>query len=167
LRLARAQLGIGTEAAQDVLDSAGHELELALAELRELARGIHPAILTNRGLDAALASLAARTPFDVQVVAVPAGRLPQTVESATYFVVSEALANAIKHAHARAAKVSVTHANGDVTIEVSDDGIGGADPTRGSGLRGLADRVASLDGQLDVESPPGRGTTVWARIPCA
>jgi signal transduction histidine kinase len=166
LRIARASLGSGTEAAQEVLDTAGHELEQALAELRELARGIHPAILTNRGLDAALATLAARTPFPVEVVAAPEERLPENVESAAYFVVSEALANAIKHARASSAKVSVTHANGDVTIEVTDDGVGGADLARGSGLRGLADRVSALDGRLDVDSPPGRGTSVWARIPC-
>jgi signal transduction histidine kinase len=166
LRMARAKLGSGTEAAQDVLDAAGHELDLALGELRELARGIHPAILSSRGLNAALATLAARTPFEVEVATSPAGRLPEKVESAVYFVVSESLTNAIKHARATSAKVSVTRIDGHVTIEVEDDGVGGADPSAGSGLRGLADRVSALDGRLEFDSPPGQGTRVRASIPC-
>jgi signal transduction histidine kinase len=138
-----------------------------MRELRELARGIHPAVLTDRGLSAALDALAQRVPLPVEIVAVPAGRLPEPVEAAVYFVVAEALTNVSRYARAGHARVSVTHAAGRVLVEVADDGAGGADPATGSGLRGLADRVAVLDGRLDVESPAGVGTTVRAVIPCA
>jgi signal transduction histidine kinase len=165
LRLARAKLGSDSPAVAELLDEAGHELELGLGELRDLARGIHPAILTDRGLDAAVASLAARTPFEVEVDARLEGRPPGRIEAAAYFVVSEALANATKHAHASRATVRATSENGQLVVEVADDGVGGADKTGGSGLRGLADRVGALGGRLDVDSPPGCGTTVRARIP--
>jgi signal transduction histidine kinase len=167
LRLARSRLDSDDpKAAAKLLEAADRELQLGLGELRDLARGIHPAILSDRGLDAAVASLAARAPFDVKVEAVPSVRLPEKVETAAYFVVSEALANAIKHAKATRARVSVTRDNGALTVEVADDGVGGADPANGSGLRGLLDRVSALEGRLDVDSRPGRGTTLRASIPC-
>ncbi|MFL5966348.1 MAG: sensor histidine kinase, partial [Gaiellaceae bacterium] len=136
----------------------------ALEELRELARGIHPAILTDRGLDAALDALAARAPVPVELDSPPT-RLPPAVEAAAYYVVSEALANVAKYADATYVRVSVEQQNGSASVVVSDDGVGGADPSHGSGLRGLADRVAALDGKLHVESIPGKGTTVRADIP--
>jgi signal transduction histidine kinase len=148
------------------LDEALAELQAATGELRELARGIHPAVLTDRGLAAAIDGLASRAPLDVDVVSVPAERLPPQVEAAAYFVVAEALTNVARYADARQARVSLTEQDGTLTVEVTDDGRGGADLKGGSGLRGLADRVAALDGRLEVESPAGEGTTVRARIPC-
>jgi signal transduction histidine kinase len=166
LRLARSRLTADPAGAAEILDTAGRELQLGLGELRDLARGIHPAILSDRGLDAALAALAARAPFEVELQAAPGARLPERVESATYFVVSEVLANAIKHARASHAKICVVRDNAQLSIEVSDDGVGGADPASGSGLRGLIDRVSALGGRLQVDSRPGAGTTVRAEIPC-
>ena len=166
LRLARGKLPGDPEAAAPLLESAARELELALDDLRELARGIHPAILTDRGLDAAIAALADRAPVPVEVVRLPPSRLAPAVEAAAYFVVSESLANMAKYAAARKAKVSVEPVDGRLVIEVADDGVGGADPARGSGIRGLTDRVAALDGRLSVHSPPGEGTVVRAEIPC-
>lgn len=148
-----------------ILADARTELALALEELRELARGIHPAILTDRGLGPALEALAARAPVPVSLE-VTNETMPPDVEAAAYFVVSEALTNVVKYAGARSATVEITHDGGSVSVTVCDDGIGGADPSRGSGLSGLADRLASLDGQLVVESPPGGGTCVRAQIPC-
>jgi len=136
-------------------------------ELRELARGIHPAVLTERGLEPALQALAARAPVPVELSPGPHERLPGTVESATYFVVSEALANVAKYARATHATVAVRRVNGSVTVDICDDGVGGADANHGSGLRGLADRVAALDGTLAVDSPAGHGTRLHAEIPCA
>ena len=149
-----------------LLASAREQLDLGLGELRELARGIHPALLTERGLAPAIEALAARAPLEVRVLEVPRERLPAQVETAAYFIVSESLTNAAKHASAAAATVRIGRANGTAVVEVSDDGVGGADPTRGSGLRGLVDRLAALDGALEVESPAGGGTRVQARIPC-
>jgi signal transduction histidine kinase len=123
-------------------------------------------VLTDRGLGPALDALAQRIPLPVEIAAAPEGRLPEPVEAAAYFVVSEALTNVSRYARATHARVSVTHASARLLVEVADDGDGGADPAAGSGLRGLADRVAALDGRLDVESPPGVGTTVRAFIPC-
>jgi signal transduction histidine kinase len=148
-----------------LLDRAQEELRLSLAELRELARGIHPAVLTERGLEPALHSLVARAPVPVTVETRSAERLPGPVESAAYFVVSEALANVAKYSRATEASVMVERVNGHVTIEVTDDGIGGADAGRGSGLRGLEDRLAALDGTLSLESPAGEGTRLRAKIP--
>ena len=158
--------GEGAQAASVLLDRARDELRLALEELRELARGIHPAVLTDRGLEAAIATLAARFPLPIEVVATPPVRLPGAVEAAAYFVVSEALANMAKHAGASRATVRVAREGSDAVVEVRDDGRGGASLTAGTGLQGLADRVAGLDGRLDVLSPPGGGTLVRARIPC-
>ena len=163
LRTARGRAGDDAKLA-GVLDQAQEELRTSLAELRELARGIHPAVLTERGLEPALQSLVARSPVPVTVEACDA-RLPGPVESAAYFVVSEALANVAKYANATHASVTVEQTNGDVTVEVADDGVGGADVARGSGLRGLEDRLAALDGTLSLESPAGRGTRLRAQIP--
>ena len=149
----------------DLLDQASDELATSLAELRELARGIHPAVLTDRGLEPALRTLADRAPVPVEIRAEIPERLPGSVESAAYFVASEALTNVAKYSQATEAGVLVERINGRVKVEVSDDGIGGADATRGSGLRGLSDRVAALDGTLSVESPQGHGTRLRAEIP--
>jgi signal transduction histidine kinase len=152
-----------------MLDRAQEELQTSLGELRELARGIHPAVLTDRGLEPALSALVARAPVPVtlEVEVEVADRLPGPVESAAYFVVSEALANVAKYACATHATVAVRRVNGRVTVEVADDGVGGANATGGSGLRGLADRVAALDGTLSLDSPAGRGTRLQADIPLA
>jgi PAS domain S-box-containing protein len=164
LRLAQGHLEKNPAAAHEVLEASREELARALEELRELARGIHPAVLTDRGLEAALESLASRTPLLVEIEG-PHASLPAPVEAAAYYVVSEALANVTKYAQASSVKVTVEQANGCALVEVSDDGVGGADPGRGSGLRGLADRVASLNGKLAIDSPPGAGTRVRAEIP--
>jgi PAS domain S-box-containing protein len=164
LRLAQSTLRKDPSRAEELLEGSRRELAHALEELRELARGIHPAVLTDRGLEAALESLAARAPVPVEIDC-PEMKLPPSVEAAAYYVVSEALANVTKYAQASSVRVSVDRVNGCAQIEVADDGVGGADPERGSGLRGLADRVASLSGRLEVESPPGAGTRVRAEIP--
>jgi signal transduction histidine kinase len=156
----------GDGAQRRLLDSAREQLDLGLAELRELARGIHPALLTERGLRPAIEGLAARAPLHVRVLEVPEARLPEQVETAAYFIVSESLTNAAKHARAGAATVRIGRANGAAVVEVADDGVGGADPALGSGLRGLVDRLAALDGELVLESPSGGGTRLQARIPC-
>ncbi|HYY31988.1 MAG TPA: PAS domain-containing protein [Gaiellaceae bacterium] len=165
LRLAQARLKEDPDEADRILSSSSEELAHALEELRELARGIHPAVLSERGLAAALETLAGKAPIRVDVRA-PEDRLPEPVEAAAYYVVSEALANVAKYAEASAVEVSVTRMNGRAIVEVADDGVGGADPMRGSGLRGLADRVEALDGVLRVESAPGAGTRIRAEIPC-
>ena len=167
LRMARSKLEAGEAGAEELLEGASAELDLALGELRELARGIHPAVLSDRGLDAALQSLASRAPLPVEVAELPGEPLPDKVESAAYFVVAEALTNVAKYSRASQATVRVAQLNGRVVVEVSDDGVGGADPAKGSGLRGLTDRVSALDGRLAVESEPGEGTTVMAWIPVA
>jgi signal transduction histidine kinase len=148
-----------------LLDEAIDELKTGLAELRELARGIHPVVLTERGLDVAIETLAARTPVPLTVESDVGERLPEPVEAAAYFAVSEALANVTKYAQATHASVAVRRSNGRVTVDVADDGIGGADPTQGSGLTGLTDRVAALDGTLALESPPGGGTHLHIELP--
>jgi signal transduction histidine kinase len=164
LNLARKHAEPGSRTAT-LLDSAVTELTAGLSELRDLARGIHPAVLTERGLDSALQALAARAPLPVTISATLDERLPPAVESAAYFVVMEALTNVAKYASATAAEVTVERHDGHVVIDVADDGVGGADPGAGSGLMGLADRVAALGGRLVVESPPGRGTVVRAQMP--
>ena len=164
LRLARSSTEDDTRTAT-LLDSAIDQLKLGLHELRELARGIHPAVLTERGLEAAVAGLAARAPVPVAVSTQLGRRLPPDVESAAYFVIAEALTNVAKYAHASAAEVSVRRENGHVVIDVSDDGIGGAEAGTGSGLSGIADRVAALDGRVRLDSPPGAGTRLRAELP--
>jgi signal transduction histidine kinase len=148
----------------ELLDQAQEELHTSLEELRELARGIHPAVLTDRGLEPALEALTTRAPLPV-TLEVESERLPGPVESAAYFVVSEALTNVAKYAQATQATVAVRRANGRVMVEVTDDGVGGADAAEGSGLRGLADRLAALDGTLALDSPAGHGTRLHAQIP--
>jgi signal transduction histidine kinase len=165
LRMAEKRAAEGDPAAAELVRSAGEEAGLALRELRDLARGIHPAILSNRGLAAALDDLAGRAAVPVELVAVPPQRLPDPVESTVYFVVSECLANIGKHAEATQASVAVTVVGDEVEVIVKDDGVGGADSGNGSGLQGLEDRVGALDGCVDVDSPPGGGTTVMATIP--
>jgi len=166
LQLARAELGDGTSGAEQLLAEAETELHGALAELRDLARGIHPAILTGGGIGPALRTLTDRAPIPVALAGDPP-RFPPAVETAAYFVVSEALANIAKHARATHASVSVTVEHGRALVVVEDDGVGGADPERGSGLRGLADRVQALDGSVEVETRPGGGTRIRAELPCA
>jgi PAS domain S-box-containing protein len=165
LRLAQSLFQRDPAAADEILESAREELSQALEELRELARGIHPAILTDRGLRPALEALATRAPLPVELADIPDQPLPAPIEAAAYYVVSEALTNVAKYANAKHATVRVMRANGQATIEVSDDGVGGADPLGGTGLRGLADRVEALDGTLAVQSN-GSGTRVSAVIPC-
>jgi signal transduction histidine kinase len=167
LGLARTKLRTDPDIAERILEGARVELANALEELRELARGIHPAILTDRGLPAALEALAGRAPVPVEIEEVPEGRMPTPVEAVAYFVVAESLTNMAKYADAEYATVRILRENGYAVVEIEDNGIGGADPSAGSGLRGLADRLAALDGRLEVDSPPGVGTTVRARIPCA
>ena len=150
----------------ELLERTRSDLADALAELRELARGIHPSLLTDRGLKAALEALANRALVPVELAGLPDERLPDGVEAAAYYLVAEALTNVAKYAQASMASVRVVRENGHVIVEVSDDGIGGADSHRGSGLRGLADRVEALDGRLDLHSPPGAGTRIRAEIPC-
>ncbi len=164
LRLAQAKVATDPPGADAVLESARAELAAALDELRELARGIHPAVLTDRGLAAALEALASRLPIPVEIHT-PEIELPQAVEAAAYYVVAEALANVIKYARATVVTVRVSAGETSTRVEVSDDGVGGADPTAGSGLRGLADRVAALEGTLEVDSPRAGGTRIVAEIP--
>jgi len=166
IRLARAKLNEDPLAAELLLAGAGDELDSALEELRELARGIHPAVLTDRGLATALQTLAGRAPVPVELGELPDERLPEAVELAAYFVVAEALTNVAKYAEASHATVQVERHNGRVLVEVADDGVGGADPGRGTGLRGLSDRLAVIEGRLEVDSEPGSGTRVRASIPC-
>ncbi len=167
IRMARARLNEDPLAADQLLATAGEELTSALEELRELARGIHPAVLTDRGLGTALETLANRAPVPVELAELPDERLPEAVELAAYFVVAEALTNVAKYAQATHATVEIARENGRLSVQVADDGVGGADPDNGTGLRGLADRLAVLEGRLEIDSERGRGTTVRARIPCA
>jgi signal transduction histidine kinase len=167
MRLARARLHDDPHGAEQLLDGAGDELEAALGELRELARGIHPAVLSDRGLDTALETLARRAPVPVELQQVPDERLPEAVELAAYYVVAEALTNVAKYAAATHATVDVRRLNGKLVVRVADDGVGGADPEVGTGLRGLADRLAVIEGRLEIDSEPGKGTTITAKIPCA
>jgi signal transduction histidine kinase len=165
LRLAQSQLAADPASAADLLAQASEELALGLEELRELARGIHPAILTDRGLAPAVEALATRATLPVAINGVPSERLPEPIEAAAFYVVSESLTNIAKYASASRAQVDLAREDGLLLVEVSDDGVGGADPVGGSGLRGLADRVEALGGRLEVSSEPGRGTTVRAELP--
>jgi signal transduction histidine kinase len=165
LRMAEQRAAGGDPAAAELVRQAGEEANLALKELRDLARGIHPAILTNRGLPAALEDLAARATVPVEVTGAPDERLPDAVEAAAYFVVSECLANIGKHAQASSATVAASIQDGRLSVVVADDGVGGAELGDGSGMQGLVDRVGALSGSLTIDSPPGEGTHVVASIP--
>jgi signal transduction histidine kinase len=167
LRLAQRELGASADPELErVLAAAVDELQLAVEELRELARGVHPAVLTEEGLGPALESLAGRTPVRVEIESTPDERLPAEIEAAAYFVACEAIANAVKHAQATTIRVSASRRNGTLVIEVEDDGIGGARENGGSGIRGLVDRVEAHGGTLRVDSEPGHGTRVVGELPC-
>jgi PAS domain S-box-containing protein len=165
VQVARRRLAAEPDGIGPFLERLGTELKEASAELRELARGIHPSVLTERGLAAAIAALATRAPFPVEVVDPPPVRLPAAIEATAYFTVAEALTNVAKYAQATHATVRVTRDGDAIVVEVRDDGVGGARVGRGSGLSGLEDRVGATDGTLSVESPPGRGTRVRAVLP--
>jgi len=164
LQTVAGRLVPGSEA-ETLLGGAREELAAALQELRDLARGLHPAALTDHGLDVALESLAARATVPVSLEVSLPGRPARAVEVAAYYVISEALTNIAKYANADRARVSVSDHAGELLVEVSDDGVGGADPSRGSGLQGLADRVGALGGRLVISGARDGGTVVRARIP--
>ena len=166
LGMARDRAAAADPELGSLIESASKEAREALTELRELARGIHPAVLTETGLAGAIQALVERSPVATTVTAVPDERFPAAIEATAYFVVSEALANVAKHAMADGAQVTIRKRPGRLVVEVSDDGTGGARAAGGSGLRGLADRVASVGGVLRVDSPPGRGTRLEADLPC-
>jgi signal transduction histidine kinase len=166
LTMLKKSLDADSEAGSRI-EHARNEIATSLQELRDIARGLHPAIVSGHGLAVALESLAARAPVPVRLTVTLEGRLPEQLEVAAYYLVSESIANIGKHAQARSASVDVSRDNGQVVIEIVDDGIGGANTEAGSGLRGLADRVEALDGRLRVWTPHGHGTRVRAEIPCA
>jgi signal transduction histidine kinase len=165
LRVVQRKVRRAPDEAEELLDIAVQELTEALAELRELAHGIHPAVLTERGLEAALEALTARVALPVALEVRLTERLPQLLEVTAYYVASEALANVVKHARADSARVRAERLGGRAVIEVADDGIGGADADNGSGLGGLRDRVETLGGTLEIESSPGHGTLIRAQLP--
>ena len=165
LHLVKRRLETDPGQVAELVDSAQTELALALEEIRELVRGLHPRLLSDRGLEPALAGLAERAVLPVEVAETPSERLPPAVEAAAYYLVAEALANAGKHSEASKVRIRVSTDGSYTVVEIADDGVGGADPEAGSGLRGLADRVAALGGELDVVSEAGAGTTVRATLP--
>jgi len=164
---ARARMQEDPQVAGELLGRAHEESKKAMTELRDLVRGIHPSVLTDRGLDAAVSGLAERCPVPVDVSVALPDRPPAAVETAAYYVVAESLTNVAKHAGAKHAAVEIRSAASQITIEVRDDGAGGAARVPGSGLEGLAQRVEALDGTLTIESPPGGPTTIRAELPCA
>jgi signal transduction histidine kinase len=165
LGMARAQVTTA-EQAQDAIAEAHEEAKAALTELRNLIRGLHPAVLEDRGLDAALSGVTARMPVPVRLTADLQGRLPPVIEAVAYFVVSEALTNVAKHAQASQAEVLVQRAGDRLHVIISDDGVGGADPARGTGLAGLAKRASSVDGTFEIASPRGGPTLITVDLPC-
>jgi PAS domain S-box-containing protein len=165
LRVALPKVESDPAAVRAALAEAGDQLALALEELRELARGLHPAVLSERGLRAAVETLADRVPVLVEITDITDERLPEPVEAAAYYVIAEALTNVTKYAQAASVRIRVAARDGLVFVDVSDDGVGGADPAAGSGLRGLADRVEALGGTLEIVSPAGAGTSLRAAIP--
>ena len=165
LSMVHKRLGPDPNGAGALLASAREELDRGLCELRDLARGLHPAVLTDRGVEAAVDALVQRAPVPVEFRAAVPERLDATIEAAAYFVVSEALTNVAKYAQATSARVDLELAGGTLVVSIADDGVGGADPGLGSGLRGLVDRVQAVGGRLDVSSPPGRGTRLRAELP--
>jgi len=164
LRMLKARLGDSGLAG--TVDEIGEKLAVALAELREFARGIHPAFLSERGVGAAVEALVARAPLNIETDVQLDERLPAPVEAAAYFVIAEGLTNVVRYAETHNAWVHISRQGGEVLVRVADDGRGGAVIANGTGLRGLMDRLAVLDGRLEVTSPPGRGTTLEAHIPC-
>jgi signal transduction histidine kinase len=166
LGMARARAAT-TEEAQQAIAEAHEEAKAALTELRDLIRGLHPAVLEDRGLDAALSGVAARMPIPVRLTVDLPRRPAPVIEAVAYFVVSEALANIAKHAQASQAEVVVQRTGDRLHLIVSDDGVGGADPARGTGLAGLARRVSSVDGTFEIASPPGGPTLLTVDLPCA
>ena len=164
LRLARGQMASEPDAAARTLEDARQELDQALAELREIARGLHPGALTDHGLGRALEALTSRLPVEVEI-AVPDERLPEHVEATAYYIVSEALTNVAKHGQANCANVAIARDGDVLRLEISDDGRGGADPKAGTGILGLRDRAEAAGGTLFVVSPPGKGTVVTATLP--
>ncbi len=165
LGLAKEKMDSDPEAARALVDEAHREAKNALVELRDLARGLHPPVLTDRGLHSAVAGLASRAPVPVDVDLRVERRSPPSIEGIAYFVISEALTNVARHSGARRARVLVADEGARLVVEVSDDGLGGASTERGTGLRGLADRVRAVDGSFVVTSPPGGPTTVRAELP--
>ena len=166
LGAAKEKLDVDPETGRQMIADAHEEAKAALKEIRDLVRGIHPVILEDRGLDAALSAVVARSPVPVTLDVNIAKRPPAAVESAAYFVITEALTNVAKHAHATRAYVSVARAGDRLVVEIRDNGQGGADPAHGSGLQGLRDRVAGLGGTIYVISPKGGPTTVSVELPC-
>jgi signal transduction histidine kinase len=166
LALAESKLAADPDRARGILEEARAGLAIALQELRELSQGIHPAVLTERGLEPALQELVYLAPLPIELTVISDERLPESVEAAAYYVVAEALANVGKYAAADVVSVTVQRRNGIAVVEVVDDGVGGADPAGGSGLRGLSDRIEALGGTLVLESPQGLGTLLRAEIPC-
>jgi PAS domain S-box-containing protein len=167
LRLAERKAATDPAAAEDLRRTAMEQAEAGIGQLRDIAAGIHPGILTDRGLGPAVEALASRLPVPVTVTSTLERRLATPVEASLYFFVSEALTNAVKHANATEVRVLVAIEGSVLTVEIADDGVGGASPTaRGTGLAGLGDRIAALDGELTIASPPGAGTTLHAEIPC-
>ena len=167
LGAAKEKLDTDPAAGRELVVAAHEEAKAALKEIRDLVRGIHPVILEDRGLDAALSAIVGRSPVPVTLEVDVATRPTAAVESAAYFVVAEALTNVAKHANATKASVSIARAGDRLVVEVRDNGEGGADPGRGSGLQGLRDRVAGLGGSMYVISPPGGPTTLLVELPCA
>jgi signal transduction histidine kinase len=167
LRMAQECLRYDPSAAEPILAAAGDELKQALQELRELARGLHPAVLSDHGLEPALQSLANRAPFRVEIAGIPSLQLTEAVEAAIYYVVAESLTNAAKHADASDVLIELASTNETVLVEIRDNGRGGANMTSGTGLRGLADRIEALGGQLALHSPTRQGTTIRAELPLA
>jgi signal transduction histidine kinase len=157
----------GNAPARARLDEARNEIALSLDELRDVARGLHPAVVSGHGLEIALESLVAHAPVPVRLRVELGSRLDEPLEVAAYYVVAESLANLGKHAQTASATVDIGRSPGEVVVEVADDGVGGADTERGTGLRGLADRVEALGGRLRVWSPAAGGTRVRAELPCA
>jgi signal transduction histidine kinase len=167
LKLAQRRWEEDPDEARGLMEAALEQMQGGIRDLRELAAGIHPSVLTDRGLGAALEALAGRSAVPVELGEVPSERLPAPVEATAYFVIAEALTNTAKHARASHVRVEVRVADDAATLEVRDDGAGGADASAGTGLRGLTDRVSAVGGRLEIESRPGAGTTVRARIPVA
>jgi signal transduction histidine kinase len=167
LGMAREKLESDPEAVSELVARAHDEAKSTLAELRQLVRGISPAILADRGLDAAVSALAARCPVPVIVDVELSKRPPDIVEMTAYFVVAESLTNIARHSGATKARVTVWEAGKRIIVEVWDNGRGDADAMRGTGLHGLEDRVAGIDGRLQVNSPPGGPTSIRAELPCA